>query len=57
MHSHILPGIDADAKIKDESLSMLHTAVNEAITNMILAPHFYPSRHAAAPEEVIRLLR
>lgn len=40
LHSHILPGIDDGAKSLEESISLLKTAYESGITDIMLTPHY-----------------
>lgn len=43
-HSHILPQFDDGAKHPDESLALLSILLEQGVTDVILSPHYYPSR-------------
>lgn len=45
-HSHILPYIDDGAKHPDESLALLSILLEQGVTDVILSPHYYPSRES-----------
>ncbi|HEY5556691.1 tyrosine-protein phosphatase [Acetobacterium sp.] len=39
-HIHLVPGVDDGAKDMDVAIRMLHMAINEGVSEMILTPHF-----------------
>lgn len=45
-HSHILPHIDDGAKDPDESLALLSILSEQAVTDVILSPHYYPKHES-----------
>ena len=45
-HTHILPGMDDGSASPEESLKMLLAEVEQGVDEVILTPHFYPSREA-----------
>ncbi|MBR4768368.1 MAG: histidinol-phosphatase [Lachnospiraceae bacterium] len=44
MHSHVLPGVDDGSDSLLTSLTMLKTAIESGVTDMILTPHYVPGR-------------
>ena len=45
-HTHILPGMDDGSASPEESLKMLLAEAEQGVDEIILTPHFYPSREA-----------
>lgn len=45
LHCHLLPGIDDGSKSLEQSLQMLHYAVNAGITKIVCTPHITPGRY------------
>ena len=40
LHSHLLPGIDDGSNSMEESISLLKSAYESGITDMMLTPHY-----------------
>jgi protein-tyrosine phosphatase len=45
LHCHLLPEIDDGSKSFEQSLDMLHHAVNAGITKIVCTPHITPGRY------------
>ena len=57
IHCHILPGIDDGAGSMEESMSMLETAAEEGISDMIVTPHYKKGRHNAGVHTILERMR
>lgn len=44
VHAHVLPGVDDGSRTMEESVSLIRSAIDQGITNMIATPH-YSRRH------------
>lgn len=51
LHTHILPGMDDGSASAEESLQMLRLEAEQGVDEIVLTPHFYPSRET--PEQFL----
>lgn len=49
IHCHILPGIDDGAKTRDDTITMLKSAIDEGIKTIAVSPHHNPEYNNEAP--------
>ncbi len=52
LHCHLLPGIDDGSKSLEQSLAMLHHAVNAGIKKIVCTPHITPGRYDNSIESI-----
>lgn len=45
IHCHVLPNLDDGARDKAEALSLLHLAVQQGITHIVVTPHIQPGHY------------
>ena len=57
VHCHVLPGLDDGSHDISETMEMLHIAVDEGITDMMVTPHFNSGGRSAPPEVVLQTLQ
>jgi len=57
IHCHLLPGVDDGSSDMDETLSMLHIAAENGISDMIFTPHYKQGRVGTPREAIGSLLQ
>lgn len=51
MHTHILHGVDDGCQTIEESLRMIHKAIEVGVTDLMVTPHYAPLRGYKVPYE------
>lgn len=56
IHNHLLMNVDDGPVSEDEVLNLLHQAIDQGITNIMLTPHHYAGRYMTPKDTVVEKL-